>query len=612
MTMSLLEGVNRPTDLHRIAPHDLPRLAEEIREFLIGKVCRTGGHLGANLGVVELTIALHRVFDSPHDRLLWDTGHQAYVHKVLTGRKAGFDRLRQRTGLSGYPSQAESEHDVIENSHASTALSYADGLARGHALQGDDRAVVAIIGDGALTGGLAWEALNNIGGADRPVIVVLNDNGRSYAPTVGGVADHLAALRRTGAARGEIFTEIGLDYMGPVDGHDISAVVQTLREARARRRPIVVHCVTEKGRGYAPAERDAAERMHVVRVVDPATGRPVRTEGATWTSAVVEELVVIASSRPDLVAITAAMPGPTGLQRFQDCYPDRFVDVGIAEQHAVAAAAGLALSGLHPVLAIYATFLNRAFDQVLMDLALHRYRATILLDRAGVTGEDGPSHNGMWDLSMLQVVPGLRIAAPRDVTTMRQLLREAVAWSDGPTVIRFPKGSPGADLPAVEERGGVDVLYRGPRDDVLIACSGPMAVVGIDVAGRLAGQDVGATVVDPRWVTPVNDEIVELAARHRFVITIEDNVRVGGFGCAVAQALRDAGVRAPVRDFGLPRQFLPHGSRDSVLADCKLTAKDIFATIEELLGSTSAGPMGAASTELGGDGATGKVSLGHG
>ncbi|HEX5543515.1 MAG TPA: 1-deoxy-D-xylulose-5-phosphate synthase [Micromonospora sp.] len=575
--MSLLETIDQPADLRRLPAAQLPALAAEIRDFMIDKVSRTGGHLGPNLGVVELTVALHLVFDSPSDRLLWDTGHQTYVHKLLTGRREGFDRLRQQGGLSGYPSQKESDHDIIENSHASTALSYADGLARAYQLRGiHDRAVVAIVGDGSLTGGMAWEALNNIGGApDRPVIVVLNDNGRSYAPTVGGIAAHMTALRSAGSGVGSVFENLGLTYIGPVDGHDITATEEALRRARSLGRPVVVHCVTEKGRGYSHAEQHELDRFHAVRAMDPMTAIETQASGPTWTSVFADEMLAIGADRPDVVAITAAMLEPAGLQRFQQRYPKRVFDVGIAEQHAVAAAVGLALDGLHPVLAIYATFMNRAFDQLLTDLALHQRAATFVLDRAGVTGEDGPSHNGMWDLSVLQVVPGIRIAVPRDGVRLRQLLREAVAHTAGPTVVRYPKGALGPNLTAVREVDGVDVLHESATQEVLIVCAGPMATVGLGVAKALAGQGVAATVVDPRWVVPVDRALVGLAAQHRLVVTIEDNVRVGGLGAAVAQAMRDAGVFTPLQDFGIPHQFLEHGSRGAVLDNCGLTDRKI-------------------------------------
>ncbi|MET4923838.1 1-deoxy-D-xylulose-5-phosphate synthase [Streptomyces sp. PSRA5] len=575
--MALLDEIEAPRDLRGLSPAQLGQLGSEIRESMIDTVCRSGGHLGPNLGVVELTIALHRVFDSPRDTLLWDIGHQTYVQKLLTGRRAAFDGLRTRGGLSGYASRAESEHDVIENSHASTALSYADGLARARELSGDtDRAVVAVIGDGALTGGLAWEALNNLGGARRPVIVVLNDNERSYAPTVGGLAAHLGRLRAAGGG-GNVFEEFGFGYLGPVDGHDIAAVEDALGRARALGGPVVVHVVTEKGRGWETAETNELDRCHVVRATPSATSSP--SSSPAWTAVFSDEMVRIGAARREVVAITAAMAEPVGLLEFQREFPARTIDVGIAEQHAAAAAAGLALGGLHPVLAIYATFGNRMIDQMVTDIALHRAPVTLVMDRAGVTGDDGASHNGMWDLTLFQAVPGIRIAAPRDGTRLRELLGEAVAWDRGPTVLRFPKGTTGADIPAIDTTDGFDVLHNAPGRDLLIVAVGPMARLALDVAGQLAEAGIGATVVDPRWVAPVNPTLVEAAAYFKQVITIEDGGRVGGVGSAFAQALADAGIDTPVRNFGLPREFLDHGSRAQVLAHCGLTADAVTGAV---------------------------------
>jgi 1-deoxy-D-xylulose-5-phosphate synthase len=613
--VTLLESVRGPEDLKRLDAKDLPALATEIRDFLVAAVSKTGGHLGPNLGVVELTIALHRVFDSPRDRLLWDTGHQAYVHKILTGRQAGFATLRQPGGLSGYPSRAESDHDVIENSHASTALSYADGLAKAYQLRGEKRSVVAVVGDGSLTGGMAWEALNTIAAGNRPVVIVVNDNGRSYAPTIGGLQTHLAGLRMTQGYEAVLdtvkqtlsrtplvgpplydvlhrlkdslkdvmspqvlFEDLGLKYVGPIDGHDTAAVESALRRARDFGGPVIVHCLTRKGFGYQPAEDDEADCFHGVSVIDPATGKPLSAGAPSWTNVFSDELVRIGGERPDVVAVTAAMLQPVGLGAFAAAYPDRVYDVGIAEQHAVTSAAGLALGGLRPVVCVYATFLNRAFDQVLMDVALHRLPVTIVLDRAGVTGEDGPSHNGMWDLSTMQVVPGLFIAAPRDASTLRTALRESLAL-DGPSVVRFPKGAVGEDVPAVGTRDGMDLLRAGT--DVLVVAVGPMARTALDVAARLADQGLEATVVDPRWVKPVNPGLVTLAKAHRRVVTIEDNGRVGGAGSAVAQAIYDAGLDVPVQVFGLPQEFLAQGKRDAMLTDLGLGAKEIALAVVE-------------------------------
>jgi 1-deoxy-D-xylulose-5-phosphate synthase len=604
--------IQDPVDLKRLDPDELSALATEIRDFLVRTVSRTGGHLGPNLGAVELTIAVHRVFESPHDRIVFDTGHQAYVHKILTGRQAGFDNLRRKGGLSGYPSRAESVHDIVENSHASTALSYADGLAKAYAIRGEtDRAVVAVVGDGALTGGMAWEALNNIAASkDRPLVIVVNDNGRSYSPTVGGLATRLASLRlapqyeqaldvvkntlaRTplvgaplydalhGIKKGlkdiiqpqGLFEDLGLKYFGPIDGHDIGALEQALRLARDFGGPVIVHAVTQKGFGYAPALADEADNLHGPGAFNPETGQVLASADRKWTHVFAEEMLAIGHERQDVVAITAAMLEPVGLRVFASAYPDRVFDVGIAEQHAVTSAAGLAMGGLHPVVCVYATFLNRAFDQVLLDVALHELPVTFVLDRAGVTGDDGPSHNGMWDLSVLQVVPGLRIAAPRDPQTLRAELREAVAVTDGPTVVRFPKASIGPDIPAIETVGGMDVLYRQGDDDVLVVAVGAMAATALDLAARVADQGIGVTVVDPRWVKPLDQALPALAARHRLVVTIEDNGHAGGVGEAVASALREASVPTPVRVFALPQRFLAHASRSEVLVDVGLSAQ---------------------------------------
>ncbi|TQM84026.1 1-deoxy-D-xylulose-5-phosphate synthase [Saccharothrix saharensis] len=563
-----------PADLSGLSAAALEELARELRARLVGAVTRAGGHLGPNLGVVELTLAVHRVFRSPHDRVVFDTGHQSYVHKMLTGRVDGFADLRREGGLSGYPSRAESPHDLVENSHASTALSYADGLARAARLRGEhDRHVVAVVGDGALTGGMAWEALNNLGDVDHPVVVVLNDNGRSYGPTAGAVGRHLAALR-AGAGAG-VFADFGLHYLGPVDGHDVLRVEEALTAAKALRRPVVVHCVTTKGKGHPPAENDPVDRLHTVSA--PATSR-----GPGWTSVFGQHLLVLADRHPDLVCLTAAMLHPTGLTAFAEAFPDRVFDTGIAEQHTVTCAAGLAMGGLRPVVAVYSTFLTRAVDQVLMDVALHRLPVTFVLDRAGVTGEDGPSHHGVWDLALLRVVPGMRLAAPRDGTRSRELLDEAVA-DDGPTAVRFPKGAIGADVAAVDRLGGVDVLHRSSRRDVLLVTVGALAADGVAAAVALAGEGIGVTVCDPRWVSPVDPAVVALAAEHRVVVCVEDGVRGGGVGEAVAAALREAGVSRRTRVLGLPDEFLPHGSRADILRMHDLDAAGIARAVARFL-----------------------------
>jgi 1-deoxy-D-xylulose-5-phosphate synthase len=627
----LVDAVRGPHDLKRMTGDQLGVLAAQIRDFLVAKVSRTGGHLGPNLGVVELTLALHRVFDSPKDRILFDTGHQAYVHKIVTGRQDGFDLLRQRGGLTGYPNQAESEHDIIENSHASTALSYADGLAKAYALRGERRHVVAVVGDGALTGGMCWEALNNIAAAQNPLVIIVNDNGRSYAPTIGGLAEHLAALRlhpryenvldlvkdalgraplvgppmyevlhavkkgiKDAVAPQAMFEDLGIKYVGPVDGHDLPAVESALRRAKGFGGPVIVHAVTRKGYGYRPAEDDEADCLHGPSAFDVETGKLLAPATLKWTSVFADELVALADERADIVGITAAMAEPTGIAKLARKYPHRAYDVGIAEQHAATSAAGLALGGLHPVVAVYATFLNRAFDQVLLDVAMHRLPVTFVLDRAGITGPDGPSHYGIWDLSVFGVVPGLRIAAPRDAATLREELREAVSIEDGPTVVRFPTGAVPPDLPAVarvggvEGAGGVDVLSRAERCDVLLVTVGPFAHLGVEAAARLAEQGYGVTVVDPRWVRPVPVELVGLAAGHRLVVTVEDGVRTGGVGDALAKALRDADVWVPLRDIGVPQGWHPHGTRQEILADLGLTAAEVADQISGWVGAAQA------------------------
>ena len=593
--MNLLDRITGPTDLKGLPTATLAGLAADIRAFLIDKVSGVGGHLGPNLGVVELTIAAHRVFDSPRDVLLFDTGHQAYVHKILTGRCAEFGSLRQAVGLSGYPSQAESVHDVIENSHASTALSYADGLAKAFALQGElDRHVVAIVGDGALTGGMCWEALNNIGAApNRPVIIVLNDNGRSYSPTVGAFAHHLAELRQSEVQRHTLFEDLGLAYLGPVDGHDITDVENALRRAARLRRPVVVHCVTRKGRGYPPAEQDEADCLHTVGVIDPHTGCPRVSGKRTWTSVFAEEITAIGADRDDVVCLTAAMLHPTGLSGFAQSYPQRVFDVGIAEQHAVASAAGLAIGGLHPVVAFYSTFATRALDQLLMDVALHRLPVTVVLDRAGVTGPDGPSHHGMWDASLLPVVPGLRLAAPRDCARLRELLREAVDVTEGPTVIRYPKATAGPDIPAIARIGHYDLLRDDPAAMGLLIAVGPLAGPCLAAADELAAHDVPVAVIDPRWIAPLDPALLALAGSHRLVLTVEDTTTTAALGARIAQALAAAGTDTCAATFALPPQFLPHATRDQILHAHGLDATGITTAVLKRLASTHRGKVTA-------------------
>lgn len=614
--MSLLASITGPRDLDALTPAQLEQLAQEVRDFLIENVARTGGHLGPNLGVVELTIALHRVFDSPNDPFVFDTGHQSYVHKLLTGRQ-DFSGLRSRGGLAGYPQRSESVHDVVESSHASSSLSWADGISRALNRTGrTDRHVVAVVGDGALTGGMTWEALNNISDDnERNLVIVVNDNGRSYAPTIGGMARYLNRVRTTegyenlrrgsdsffrklgpagravyrgvrGGTHGflsrfsnnaALYSNLDIKYLGPIDGHDLPVLEETLRLAKAYGAPVIVHVITEKGQGYEPARNDEADQFHAVGKIDPVTGEPLGGGGGTaWTDVFSDALVEAGEQRDDLIAVTAAMLRPTGLQPFAQRFPDRVYDVGIAEQHAVASAAGLAFGGLHPVVAIYATFMNRAFDQVMMDVALHRAGVTFVLDRSGVTGPDGPSHHGVWDLAMLQLVPGIRIAAPRDEARLREEFAEAIAIDDAPTVVRFPKGNVAADQSAIERLDdGVDVLWRHGEQDVLLVGIGPMTRLAIEVAERLRAQGIGATVIDPRWVVPVQPSVVSLAAAHRLVITIEDGIRVGGVGTRVRQVLREAGVDTAVDELGLPDEFLNHATREQILDDAGLSAAKI-------------------------------------
>jgi 1-deoxy-D-xylulose-5-phosphate synthase len=624
--MAILDSINGPKDLKGLTHPQLLELAKEIREFLISKVAKTGGHLGPNLGVVETTIAIHKVFDSPNDSIVFDTGHQSYVHKILTGRK-DFDTLRQKDGLAGYPQRSESEHDIVESSHASSSLSWADGIAKAYKLtEQNNRYVIAVVGDGALTGGMTWEALNNItDDNDRKLVIVVNDNGRSYAPTIGGLARYLNGIRTEkfyrrlyrlskkvffkfgtvgrmaystlrGAGKGLLgsfapkgmFPNLDLKYIGPVDGHDLHAMEAALQQAKKYANPVIVHAITQKGKGYDPAVSDEADQFHAVGQIDPDTGVSIESSGKkSWTSVFSDEIVAIADRDKSVVGITAAMLIPVGMHKFAAKYPDRVFDVGIAEQHAVASSAGMAFGGLHPVVAVYATFMNRAFDQVLMDVALHKAGVTFVLDRAGVTGPDGASHHGMWDLAMLQIVPGIRIASPRDEARLKEQLAEAVVINDAPTVIRFPKGTVATELPALRRLDdGVDVLHESAAKDVLILTVGAMAETGIQVAKMLADQGIGATVVDPRWVIPVPGSIVKMAAEHRLVVTIEDGIRVGGIGTRVRQDLRAAQIDTALSEIGLPDEFLEHASRNEILERVGLTAQSISREIvAQVLGS---------------------------
>ena len=619
----MLESIGGPEDLRDLSYEKLESLAAEIRTFLIEKVSKSGGHLGPNLGVVELTIAMHRVFESPHDVLLYDTGHQSYVHKILTGRSEGFDLLRQRGGLAGYPNRSESIHDVIENSHASTALSWADGIAKAFAVKGErDRTVACLVGDGALTGGMSWEALNNIASSDDlRLVIIVNDNERSYSPTIGGLATYLTTLRATsgyenflqwgkgvlertplvgapiyetlhGMKKGikdivapqGMFEDLGLKYLGPVDGHDMEAVEKALTAAKNFQAPVLVHVITEKGRGHAPAVNDEAEKFHAVGVVDPETGIPLSKSATSWTSIFSDELVKIGHKRSDVVAITAAMLGPTGLEAFKSEFPTRTFDVGIAEQHAATSAAGMAFAGLHPVLAIYSTFLNRAFDQLLLDIALHKAGVTFVLDRAGVTGDDGPSHHGIWDLAVSGIVPTLHVAAPRDGARLRETLNEAVEISDAPSLIRFPKGAVLEEIPAFERRDGIDVLYRGESADVLLVSVGAMAAIAVEAASQAYREGVGVTVIDPRWVKPLPKSLVTMAQRYKSVVVIEDGIKHGGIASTISEMFREEGLNVPIHSIGVPLRFIEHSKRSEILSDLGITAQNIT---RELVGWSS-------------------------
>ena len=616
----MLNQINSPADLANLSDDQLVELSAEIRALLIEKVSKSGGHLGPNLGVVELTLAIHRTFESPKDVIVFDTGHQSYVHKILTGRADSFDQLRQRGGISGYPNRSESAHDVIENSHASTALSWGDGISRGFSIQGQsDRHVVVVVGDGALTGGMSWEALNNIAPEQkRNLVIVVNDNARSYSPTIGGVATYLSTLRVTsgyekfldwgkeilhktpvvgvpiyetlhGMKKGlkdivapqGMFEDLGLKYMGPIDGHDIVAMEKALHQAKEYGAPILVHAITEKGRGHKPAVADEAEKFHAVGVIDPETGEPLSKSGTSWTKVFAQELVEIGKAREDIVAITAAMLGPTGLDQFQAAFPERTIDVGIAEQHAVTSAAGLAFAGLHPVVAVYSTFLNRAFDQMLLDVALHKAGVTFVLDRSGVTGDDGPSHHGIWDLALTGIVPTMHVAAPRDGARLKELLREAVEISDAPSMVRFPKGAVQSDIPAFERRDGIDVLYRGESADVLLISVGAMAAIAVEAASSAYREGVGVTVIDPRWVKPLPQSLVRMAQRYKSVVVLEDGIRHGGIGSSISELLRDAGVLIPLHSIGVPLEFIEHSKRAEILSDIGITAQNIARSVVE-------------------------------
>jgi 1-deoxy-D-xylulose-5-phosphate synthase len=606
------------------------KLSEEIRQFLIEKVSKTGGHLGPNLGVVELTLAIHRIFDSPRDVILFDTGHQSYVHKIITGRADSFDGLRQRGGIAGYPNRSESQHDVIENSHASTALSWGDGISYGFSRTGQsDRHVVVVVGDGALTGGMSWEALNNIAATEeRNLVIVVNDNERSYSPTIGGLATYLSTLRVTrgyerfldwgkeflnktpvvgtpiyetlhGMKKGikdivapqGMFEDLGLKYMGPIDGHDITALEKALVKAKEFGAPVLVHAITEKGRGHKPAVEDEAEKFHAVGIVDPETGEPLAKSATSWTKVFSEELVAIGHQHSDVVAITAAMLGPTGLDKFEKTFPERTIDVGIAEQHAVTSAAGMAFAGLHPVVALYSTFLNRAFDQLLLDVGLHNAGVTFVLDRSGITGDDGPSHHGMWDLALTGIVPNMHVGAPRDGARLREILREAVAITDAPSMLRFPKGAVQEDIPAFERRDGIDVLYRGESAHVLLVSVGAMAAIAVEAAAMAYREGVGVTVIDPRWVKPLPISLVTIAQRYKSVVVLEDGIKHGGIASSISEMFRESGLVTPIHSIGIPLEFIEHSKRSEIMNDLGITAQSIARRIVEWNSSHSSSSL---------------------
>ena len=626
----ILDRIGAPADLRSLSDGDLHALAEEIRQFLVQTVSRTGGHLGPNLGVVELTLALHRVFDSPRDRILWDTGHQAYVHKLLTRPREGFARLRKLGGMSGYPNRTESEHDFIENSHASTGLSYAAGMAEAARRQPAAGRVIVVVGDGALTGGMAYEALNNIGHRKTPVIIVVNDNGRSYAPTVGGLAQHLAqqltvlnpSYHRTknrvdrmlrGVPAGDkaieagrrikeslkelvaprtFFEYLGIKYTGPIDGHNIEDVERTLRQVSRLGGPAVVHVITTKGRGYGPAEEDEIDHLHGVSAFDVVTAQPL-SRRTSYTDVFGEALVEEAEREPRLVAITAAMGSSAGLGPFAERFPERFYDVGIAEQHAVTFAAGLAVAGLRPVIAIYSTFLQRALDQVMMDVCLHKLPVTFVLDRAGITGDDGPSHHGIFDLTFLRAMPGLTLAAASDPQELRDLLHTAITREGGgPFAIRFPKGAAGeAESQPVRilPVGEWEVLRQGSA--ALLLATGKLVSVAIEAAALLEADGLPLTVINCRYIKPLDPRLEGWARRHPVVLTLEDNVATGGFGSAVSEALAPLGI--PVTVMAVPDSFIEQGGQSELLKQLGLDSQGVAARVRRTLGELESAPKQA-------------------
>jgi 1-deoxy-D-xylulose-5-phosphate synthase len=618
-TENLLARVTGPADLRELDHDQLLQLAAEIRSFLIEAISRTGGHLSPNLGVVELTLALHRTFDSPNDRMIWDVGHQAYVHKLVTGRQDEFETLRQYEGMTGYPNRVESEHDFVENSHASTSLSYALGMALAKQRAGDDSYTVAVIGDGALTGGMAYEALNHIAVLQPPkLIVVVNDNGRSYAPTVGGIAalghvrfdpryewtkktigkilrsipaigegaDELAHRLKESVKQliepGTVFDALGLKYSGVIDGHDIDLIEETLKHAKSFDEPSVVHIVTEKGRGYEPALNNEEDKLHGVSAFDVESGRPAKSE-LKLTSVAGQALVHAARDREDLIAISAAMISPTGLTAMSQEFPDRVIDTGIAEQHAVTLAAGLAMTGMRPVVAIYSSFLQRAFDQIVTDVAMHDLPVVFMIDRAGITGPDGASHHGAFDLSYLRMIPNLTIGAPADADELCGMLE--TAWDfDGPIAVRFPKGV-ATSVPALPVAplgvGVAQVVQEG--EAVLLLAIGSMVEPAVKAAGMLAQQGIACGIVNARWVKPLDGRLAEWAAHYAHVVTLEDNVVAGGFGAAVLEELSQHGLAGKVSLLGLPDRFLPSGSASDVQADVELDPDSIARRVAEIV-----------------------------
>ena len=627
--MGILNKVKSPQDLKKLSDDKVEELAAEIRQFLIDKVSVTGGHLGPNLGVVELTIALHRVFDSPRDPIVFDTSHQSYVHKILTGRADQFDTLRQKDGLSGYTDRGESEHDWTESSHASAAISVIDGLSKAFCIKGESRRnAVAVVGDGALTGGMCWEALNNIStDKERNAVIVVNDNGRSYSPTIGGLSENLSRIRtqhgydelmehgkktlkslgwvgnrtfdalravkegvKSSILPTEMFPELGMKYIGPINGHDLDALDHALSYARDYEGPIIVHVVTEKGHGFAPAVNEPQDQMHSTGAIDPVTGVPKGKSQPGWTAVFSEELIEAAKKRDDIVAITAAMAGPTGLIPFAEQFPNRFFDVGIAEQHAMASASGLALGGLHPVVAIDSTFLNRAFDQLLMDIALLKQPVTIVLDRAGVTGSDGASHNGVWDMALTTIIPGIHVAAPRDGQRLRELFQESLEIKSGPSVVRFPKGNLLEDMDAVATtEDGVDIIFESEQErfadaeakKVLVISIGAMAARSLGAAQILEDKGMAVTVVDPRWLCPVAPSLIEMADEHDIVVVAEDGMMRAGVGSLFDEAFSAAEVDTPLRRVAFPSIFPKHGSRGEVLEEVGMDADGIAAAVTE-------------------------------